>query len=299
MNKELIPFVDSYASEMKSIIKEYPSLFKYRYFDLKDYHVNILENLEIYFSSVDKLNDPFDCNINYSYKDLTDHEIKVFVKGHSELFGKRSFSKSEIKIGTKNFKKNLFNKSFEHSYNDLVYERKKNDLGIFSLSYVNNDIKMWSYYCDSHKGFCIEFNTLNLFKCLGTLSLRLSKKLKKYDYLIAPVKIEYSNEYPEINPIKEFENRATLFLKILKTKSIEWSSEKEIRFIFLGGANTPVKLEPNCIQSVYLGNKIEVKNKNRIIEILRKHRNNGYQIKLHTSKLLENKYGLTYEEIEY
>ncbi|MBT2620300.1 DUF2971 domain-containing protein [Chryseobacterium sp. ISL-6] len=49
-------------------------------------------------------------------------------------------------------------------------ENVNRNFGIYSLTTKNSNLLMWSHYGNSHKGFCIGFNTEKLFKLvMGTL----------------------------------------------------------------------------------------------------------------------------------
>jgi hypothetical protein len=100
-------------------------LYKFR--DLKkiDRIFDILENKQLYCSSYDDLNDPFEGEYNYYYGDST---CGVGVCGEAECG------------------------SDGNHYNTL----NNCNLGICSLSSKNDDVRMWSFYADGHKGICIE-----------------------------------------------------------------------------------------------------------------------------------------------
>ena len=91
---------------------------------------------------------------------------------------------------------------------------------IFLFGYVNLylmllNLLMWAHYANSHKGFCIGYKFEDI--------------INKFGINILPV--IYSEEYSVIRSYKMFEDYDEFFLDEWRSKSIEWSYEKEWRLV--------------------------------------------------------------------
>ena len=86
--------------------------------------MQILSRSDLYFSSPDEFNDPFEC------------QVQVFVGDDMAPLEQRNDA-------------------------DLL-QRIRNDMRakprIFSMSAINNNSLMWSHYADSHRGICLGFS---------------------------------------------------------------------------------------------------------------------------------------------
>ncbi|MFH0926009.1 MAG: DUF2971 domain-containing protein [bacterium] len=92
----------------------------YKYVPYNQYSLAILINKEIWFPKANSLNDPFE--FQFKLSDTSINGIPI--------------EKDSI---------------------DIANDQSKN-LGVLSLSELNNDILMWAHYTENHSGFCIEFN---------------------------------------------------------------------------------------------------------------------------------------------
>jgi hypothetical protein len=89
------------------------------------------------------------------------------------------------------------------------------NFGVVCYSSFDDSKLMWSHYADGHKGMCLVFES--------------PKENLDLDF----VKVEYSEEMPSAYfDVDNADNWAHL-IKIVKTKSIEWQHEKEIRQVFM------------------------------------------------------------------
>ncbi|MHB8158104.1 MAG: DUF2971 domain-containing protein [Desulfocucumaceae bacterium] len=156
------------------------------------YFPSIFNNFEFRFSSPKQLNDPFEGQIDYS----------SVVK---------SAEKSKWK--DENIKAKYLEKAKEGPWNE--------DIRIFSMSYSNDNLLLWTHYADCHRGIVIEFDSSNIY-------FRQSIDLPR-DYSFPPklmgrlVPVQYNKK-----KIKDHEyfNKPPLL-----NKSIDWIYEQEYRFI--------------------------------------------------------------------
>lgn len=194
-------------------------LYKYRDWGLK-FNKSILENFEIYFSSPSQFNDPFDSTIPVRYDLLSKSEIikksYELLKDEDPFLSRkaiRSESKSRLKSGY--YKNKKSQKEFQIEY------RNKN-FGIFSLSSDPKNIIMWSHYSNSHKGFCVGFDTEKLLEYIHSKFQHDGPIIDLYDVI-------YQAEYPIFDPKNlTAENFAE---EPLRVKSSSWKYESEYRLI--------------------------------------------------------------------
>lgn len=128
-------------------------IYKYRNWSNTD-HKNILLQNEIYLAPPSSFNDPFDCGITQSFKDLTEDEKEEYMINA----GKQMFLRYNNYPGfnlEKQFKdlearfKKL--KNFQLDYDTYHYNMQNDHFGVFSGSTKWDSILMWSHYSDNHK----------------------------------------------------------------------------------------------------------------------------------------------------
>ena len=114
-------------------------------------------------------------------------------------------------------------------------------MGILCLSEECDSVLMWSHYAQDHKGVCFEF-------------IRTEENLLGDDDICSPV--NYFRHYPHIDigqMVLNTDGRTIALM--MKTKSADWSYEKEWRLItLLGDQKCPW---PGPISRVILGIRIE------------------------------------------
>lgn len=151
----------------------------------------------------------------------------------------------------------------------------KESKGIYSLSKTYNNELLWAHYGDSHKGFCIEYDT---------------EKLKKsyIGYETYEFDVEYESTPREIT----FEdalsvNRNTLaeIKKIFGRKPLSWKYEKEYRIITNLSKSHPYDFD--ALIGIYFGLRMEDEQKEKIRKTL-----SGRGISFYQMILKENSYQL-------
>jgi hypothetical protein len=223
---------------------EYPQvnhLYKYCAYTPKS--LCILQSKKIWVPKPESLNDPFDCNINFTPK------IKPGAVG--KLLNHKGGSTGNPQKDKEAFLKIL----------NEFREKDVKNLGVFSMSKTNDDILMWTHYADQHKGFCIGF-------------------VRKPDNLLGDITktqpVEYDCNYPEVNPMDENGNADfTIFRKMLFTKAKNWEYENEWRFLYDEGDK--VVPFPADISSIIFGLKMPDEHKVTIRKILADQPNIRYQ----------------------
>lgn len=236
------------------LFKESPLvLYKYRDWG-NDYHKKILTENQIFLSSQNGFNDPFDATIPFRYdeRELTPENIfkKLYELGRvamPHLSDEELIQECYERQHSGIFENGTYWKEY---YEDYV-ERINSDYGILSLTTKNNNLLMWSHYANCHKGFCIGFNTIKLYNLISGA--------------LGPV--IYDDEMPTV-PL--FDKGIEGVTKLLNTKSVDWSYEEEYRLIKSLAANeTFTFLDKTIIEEVVLGLNMADENKDEIISILR------------------------------
>jgi len=171
-------------------------VYKYRSLDRFDRVYDIIVNHNLHCSRYLELNDPFEGQYNYYYGDST--------AGVAECGVAECGSDGNHQMILQN---------------DLIK--------ICSLSKSFDDVRMWSFYADGHKGICIEI------------------ELEGYsDQDLVP--IQYEQEEKQVT--HEIPNERTI-KKVLSRKSYHWEYEKEVRLF----SNTSEHHFSGYVNSVILG----------------------------------------------
>jgi hypothetical protein len=203
----------------EKLLEDQPSIV-YKYFDWRNTHnQRVLTHNELFFSSPNNFNDPFDCKIETRF-DLMDEKEKY------EYFTRVSTNYSKhYNLG---WNKDMIEKEVsrlikEHDFsntekvwadNEFLFKQTSNFYGVFCTSTLWDSIPMWGYYANCHKGFCVVFGVRELF-----YSGRIGKGGM----------VTYDN-YPEIKPNMSAIEKAS---KETYHKSKDWSHEKEYRLMQL------------------------------------------------------------------
>ncbi len=230
-------------------------LYKYRLWDKPGgYYRKIIEQREIYFASPKKFNDPFDCTIPIRFDNAQKKDwIRLFNK-HSKYYYpalNRSERRKNRQTITKINRARSGDTEFVQQVNSFQREYIQRSIGVCSLSISNDNLIMWSIYADSHRGFCVEFNT----ERLSTFAKRTYSTLNLHTELRA---VAYSSEYPYINPFdKKYNNNTGLaLLESLYIKSELWQHEGEYRLVLINRTNQKANLDAGVITRIFLGCKM-------------------------------------------
>lgn len=145
------------------------------------------------------------------------------------------------------------------SFNDpfdcnIVFERNQDMSNIFKVlclteSYEN--ILMWSYYGDSHKGYCIEYES----SCINE---KISENQLNGVCIVG--KVDYKNKRPKIKaPVSKFSyTDIKFYIDASFTKFKDWEHEKEYRYVVIsdtsGDSSGYLELETTIAQ-IYQGVK--------------------------------------------
>ena len=208
-------------------------LYKYRSDTTLDRDSVLFANDQIWISSMDTLNDPFEFAISLDEKIL--NQKMPF------------FNDMDTYMQLKNNIKNLFEEF-------LKYRSK---CSVFSMCQSNYNLLLWSHYANSHKGYCIEYNSIDI--------------LKQFRHFLLPV--IYQENYLQAgisdiaNPVAPFK----LAIKSITTKSIEWKYEQEWRIVRTcqSGDKSEHTSEFPKPTAVYLGCNADCMVQSKLLELCR------------------------------
>ncbi|GAA4916794.1 DUF2971 domain-containing protein [Mucilaginibacter defluvii] len=199
-------------------------LYKY----LSPERIDVLNNLEIRFTQVEALNDPFEGNPNFKIdnKNVNNVGAKVFVV--NDIFDPtiRTRFREHLDKSIKhdpNFSLNAIILSGPDIDNSFMMEGFRaslaahipNSMGVLSLTETPDNNLMWSHYGFNNQGYAIGFNSNHPFFSPETINSGNERSLNKIFYSQSR-----PSGYPESLSFKE------LFL----TKSIHWEYENEWRY---------------------------------------------------------------------
>lgn len=247
--------------------------YKYLPIERKDYFVKEL----LRFTQPNDLNDPFECIPQKpTFEELT-NLINSLIPPNAD-------KQKELKVREK------YDSTFLDNLYKIQCEKVNNDIGIFSLSKNWKNTLMWAHYTESHRGFCIGFNSNhNYFTNYTSPDGHTSKNIKEVVYSDKRVKIPMVLGQEKLN------------YEPYITKSLDWVYEKEIRIISsLNSSNDIISKKPfdihlfkiphNCINEIILGANIELQNETEIREFAL-----GKNIKIYKAKISDKEYDMERE----
>lgn len=231
-----------------------PVLYKYRDW-ANNYHQKILTENQIFLSSQNGFNDPFDATIPFRYdeRELTPENIFKKLYESGKEFMPHLTDAELIDECYKQQQSGIFeNGTYWKDYYDKYVENVNENFGILSLTIKHDNLLMWSHYANCHTGFCVGFNSIKLFNLiLGALG-----------------PVMYDNVMPNVPLFDKLGIEGVT--RLLNTKSCDWAYEEEYRIIKSFAANTAFTFEDETIvEKVVLGLKMPEEAKNEIVDLLR------------------------------
>lgn len=200
-------------------------LYKYYSFDEKGYWQAPLKDNYLYFNTYKNFNDPYEfyfkVNQNANWKNKL--EFLKASNPDSEYIHKMS-TETEVDAYLATLKLDDVWKNMEGLFANF---------GISCFSKSPNIILMWSHYCKSHSGFCVEFDIAKLNAC-ATGADRINW-----------VDVEYVKQVPEFSI---FSNPT--FDQYIKWKFDSWSYEEEVRAFRLP---SNYRFSADCITGITFG----------------------------------------------
>jgi hypothetical protein len=246
---------DSYSQKRSSIMpKKY---YKYRALYQNDGKPNpftrsIFENAEIYYSSPQHINDPFDCNLRLHAEGSSDQEWESYFK---KLIQDCPTKAVEINKAIKQklwLKDPQFRKRVGASTHKTIYEESS----IFCLSRKNDSIPMFSYYADNHKGIAIEFEFSDFELPCGIEYDKLTGKVINSNGSIVFDDVHYLSNFPELN-YHRLRDSNKMIPSLIFAKYEEWIHEKEFRIFRHKVPASSAKFDKRIVKRIIFGCKTD------------------------------------------
>lgn len=229
---------------------------------------------QLYFSSPEFFNDPYDCNTLITFKNAEWPEIYNFV-GSIAQFGNFNPHEccEEIRINSPKAKQE------KSLVQDGLRDQLINNYGIVSLSSRKKDIVMWSHYAGKHTGICLEFD------------FSMNRKLDRKSIL----QVQY-NKYPTLKEYVEKRDREHELMEMfLSRKARCWKYEQEWRIIAVIENNKrELSYPPEMLTGIIFGCRTEDRHKNLVREWIKRR---NPKPKLYQAKINNDKYKIEIEEI--
>jgi hypothetical protein len=177
------------------------TIFKFR--KINKFTLMAIVNSELYFARPDRLNDPFDCQIDIV----------------------ASFENAVLRADDQT--RDLLQKIQHNDYLSRL-QHEISEMGVCAFSLRQDNRLMWSHYADEHRGICFTYDIPrsfideNIDNLIGVTNVDYDKSLSDW----------FLEEVPKLPGHASFEDYCkTLLKKALSVKAKEWSYEDEVRFL--------------------------------------------------------------------
>lgn len=272
----------------------------YRLYKFREVNTNSLSSLanaELWFSSKDDFNDPFEGTLvleeslhesdyalwksNVDWKMEVHPRDKEFVK-ICQLLGLDPYKTDEKKLILEGLRFEL------NMLTEIVHESK-------FLCLSQRDQKcdpiyenlMWSHYAQGLRGFCLVFNNDGLQKDISLASNQRMRGIKII-YQDQPNKISLSDFLRSdmwINENKQ--NYIQVVTETIATKSSAWKYENEMRIMTLDPQANAYSYSPETLEEIVFGDKMPSRHKELLLSVAKSKYPNA---KIKTARLIPNTY---------
>lgn len=188
------------------------------------------ETSQIYYSSPNAFNDPFDCRVNINFGNDKNNLLENFSKlSHQDYeFLKKDEELLEIFEDPQNA---------NHFLSTVLIESLNSAMGISCFSEISESPLMWAHYANSHQGVCLKFDT--------------SKESFIRNNLIP---VQYYEQYPEfVMDNFNIDEVNIFFLQYIASKGDDWDYEFEWRSITEQGGDRMYAFEKELLTGVIFG----------------------------------------------
>ena len=272
---ELNPISDHLASLPKV-------LYKYRTFDPGGFGIALAAYGEAYFADARTFNDPFECWFIPRSKviELEGAALEAFVREaarRGEPGAREERIEELVAIGVKQAERL---KRGDPSALDGLMSTQYNAIGVLSLVENPRSLPMWSYYADSHRGFCVGLRTEVLGEHQAAAAAR--------DDIMVLHKVEYDQRMPEVSVGGSFtissEGDMRQIEKPFYTKSRDWRHEAELRLTYWHHPNHAYRFGQNAVEEIILGCCASEADSKLLLDSLQKAGSKAPVVKASTSK---------------
>lgn len=255
----------SYGQRRAVLARQSYPRYLYKFKALHDKNTAHLEDIvlrsRLYLSSPRSFNDPFDMSSEIVARGTTDDAL---LKINSSLAVPVE-DKARMCVEVADFIEAKGMKAFlERHQLPLLFRKMLNTSGVFSFTSSKKSeresaprsILMWSYYADSHRGLCFQFEIAR-----DPLLMR------------GLLRVEYVAKFPEVNWLSS--DFAEQIVGALCHKSPCWKHEHEWRLILPEKENTYLPFSPHALTGVILGCEITARKEKLIRSMIDKRIDRG------------------------
>ncbi|WP_423840667.1 DUF2971 domain-containing protein [Vibrio mytili] len=271
------------------------------------HHLRGLRENTVWFSSVDKLNDPYEGRIAFAHVDSPLADMKsalthVYNQDNKDL--KKSRKEVEAlfkKFGEADFIKHI-RKNVELQFTNLlkIHHEKRHVLSLSKASSPLTEnpfpeplslMMMWAHYANGFRGMCVEYDYHTLIKSINDLN-GIKVEAREVEYVEGDLPIIKSMTILD-DLIHRNDKTSKEILRAYCTKHKAWRYENEVRAISpIHGVNKYSGESVNRVFVSYLNQTLM----NKVKSILREkeHRPELYEVSLH-----EKKFGFFFRKVDY
>lgn len=237
-----------------------PFLTRYYSFNLNS--LNSLRDLSLFYSHRKHFNDPFDSKYFLSDFSMTAKDKQVMLK--NIMRNERETLEDIQKNGDASTTERLIQERFDFYIKPAVetFQDYADKHGYACLSARHDSSLMWSHYAESHKGFCIEFDTQQtIIEDSFIHPITYPKPSKRIKITGVPELVEHWSDSLDL----EVQSKV---IKIILQKNKDWSYEEEWRFV-IDLPDTSEKYNPQSLKNIYFGMRSELSNQKLVYSILK------------------------------
>lgn len=203
----------------------------------------VLES-EIYFTPFDELNDPFDGRVRPIMDDASEQQIRDFWLG---LFAEQGKTPGPDDLAQ-------IEHHVAHARDPeviarawVIHDDEMSKLGVTCFSELRDDLPMWAYYADAHRGVCMRFRASLMLGWGG----------------LPPMPVRYAIDRPSFYLDTRFKRMRAM----VATKAPVWSHEREWRMVHSPGK---MNFDPAALDGVIMGCRITPEVERVVREVLAK-----------------------------
>jgi hypothetical protein len=206
-------------------------IFKYTSFEIGE---SIISNKCLKFTNPKSFNDPFDCNFDSVYFDV------------SEKLDSRV--ENDIEVLRKGFPNDVLTNDLLSQAYEKTQKNKKDGCAVCCFSLNQNNNLMWAHYANNHKGICLEFDY--------TLSLE--------EVIDVRIDIQGCINYDLDEKVNYCTDKIRGMRNIFLNKSSSWRYEEEFRLLILDEEGI-YHYKPKFLKSVVFGLRTTEHDRNRLM----------------------------------
>ena len=211
------------------------TVYKYRDWQNK-YHKPIIVDQELWIPSPHKFNDPFDCNIPIAFNQLLDNNEMAHTYFLNMVNSDHSLNDVQKEAKIQELMERLKDDKVVSNIMNAELDSLRNQMGVYSVTAVNDNMLMWAHYGASHTGFCVGLDSTRLFEHFG-----------------GGTEVVYEQDFPIINPLDE---PLMKMHQQVNSKAKVWGYEMEYRLTKFKETNISLKISPDIITELILGANI-------------------------------------------